>query len=274
VDKVLIFKKGLSGFLAINKIVKLYSIKVVVDLHDDVSTSVSYLVALSNVGYKFALKKSNYRLFTHTVDKLDSRNNHVIDRVLELLRLFNVKLNRDLISVKYYPNEVDKRIASDKIKSLNPDNKFLIGINISAGSDARFWGVDNYKKLFSFLSQYEARIILFSSQREHQYCFEITSSDNIYPITESFGIFASAIMMMNFIITPDTSVVHLASINKIPLFGLYVKFNTEDLPWYPYNTDFEYVLTEEPTLKNIPFDEVKSKLIPFLEKHLNVTSST
>lgn len=274
IDKIFIFKKGLKGFFEINKIIKSHNISVVVDLHDDVSTSVSYLVAISKVRYKFALNKSNYKLFTHTVDKLDSGNNHVIDRVLELLKLFNLKLNRDLVSVKFYPNESDKRVASDKIKSLNPDSKFLIGINISAGSDARFWGVDNYKKLFSLLTHYKAKIILFSSQREHQYCYEITSADNIYPLTDSFGIFASAIMMMNFIITPDTSVVHLAPIKKIPLFGLYVKYITTDMIWSPYNTDFEYVLTDEPTLKNISFEEVKNKLVPFLEKHLNVTSNS
>jgi hypothetical protein len=50
---------------------------------------------------------------------------------------------------------------------------------------------------------------------------------------------------------------------KIPLFGIYVKYKTDDMIWTPYNTDFEYVVTEEPTLKNISFESVKKKLIPF-----------
>lgn len=275
IDEVIIFKKGLSGFFEINKIIKSRAISVVVDLHDDISTSVSYLMAIAKVNYKFGLNKSTSKLFTHTVERLDPTSNHVVDRVLEFLKLFNLSANKDSVAVKYYPSIGEEQEAKEKIRQLNPQRKFLIGINISAGSDARFWGVDNYKKLFGLLSKYDVKTILLASKNEHHYCREITSDENIiFPLTDSFGIFASAIMQMNFIITPDTSVVHLASIKKIPLFGLYVKYNTNDMIWSPYNTDFEFVITEEPTLKNISFEEVKNKLVPFLEKHLNVTSNS
>lgn len=274
IDEVIIFNKGLSGFFEINKIIKSRGISVVVDLHDDISTSVSYLVAIAKVDYKFGLNKSNSNLFTHTVDKLDPNFNHVIDRLLEFLKLFNLPVQKESVSVKYYPSLAEEQEAKEKIQQLNPENKFLIGINISAGSEARFWGLENYQKLFALLSDYNVKILLLASKNEHHLCREITSEENIYPLTDSFGIFASAIMQMNFIITPDTSVVHLASVKKIPLFGLYVKYNTTDMIWSPYNTDFEYVVTQEPTLKNISFEEVKNKLVPFLEKHLNVTSNT
>ncbi len=274
IDEVLAFKKGLSGFFEINKIIKSRGISVVVDLHDDISTSVSYLVAIAEVEYKFGLNKANSNLFTHTVDRLDPTSNHVIDRLLEFLKLFNLPLHKESVSVKYYPSLTEKLEAKEKIQQLNPENKFLIGINISAGSEARFWGLENYQKLFSLLSNYNVKILLLASKNEHHLCREITSAENIYPLTDSFGVFAAAVMQMNFIITPDTSVVHLASVKKIPLFGLYVKYNTADMIWSPYNTDFEYVITQEPTLKNISFEEVKNKLVPFLEKHLNVTSNT
>ena len=39
--------------------------------------------------------------------------------------------------------------------------------------------------------------------------------------------------------------------------------------WSPYNTPFDCVITKEPTLKNINFDKVKQKFIPFLERYLN-----
>ena len=50
-------------------------------------------------------------------------------------------------------------------------------------------------------------------------------------------------MKLDFLITPDTSVVHIASIKKIPIFGLYVKYNTDDMIWSAYNCDFEAVVT-------------------------------
>ena len=270
VDEVFIFEKGLKGFKNFNSIIKQKSIDAVIDTHDDVSTTVSLLVALARVNYKFALTKSNSPLFTHTIERIDSRSSHIIVRLLKLLEIFNLEVDTNSARVRYYPSTEDISKAISELKRINPEKKFTIGINISAGSGARFWGVDNYIKLSKLLSHYNARVILFTSKNEYDFAKEITDEINIYPLTEAFGIFASAIMQLDFLITPDTSVVHIASINRIPVFGLYVKYNTDDMIWSPYNTDFECIVTEEPTLKNVSFDEVKNKLLPFLEKHLNV----
>ena len=188
--------------------------------------------------------------------------------------MFNISVDKLNSSVRFYPTYAEKNIAHEQIFKMNPDNKFLIGINISAGSAARFWGVDNYKKLFETLANFDARAILFCSENEFHFAKEIVDEKIIYPITKEFGIFAAAIMNLDFLITPDTSVVHIASINKTPTFGLYVKYSTKDMIWSPYNTDFEVVVTENPTLEKLSFEEVKLKLIPFLEKHLNVKSNS
>lgn len=270
IDKVIVFNKKLSDFFNFNKLLKDESIEAIVDLHDDVSTTVSFLVAIAKIRLKFGLRKSNYSLYSHTVEKLNPSSNHVIERILNLSSLFNMKIEKKNISVIYFPTDPEKQIASDQLEQMNPEIKFLIGINISAGSDARFWGVDNYKMLLTTLSKYQSRILIFCSEKNLHFAKQITDINNIYPTTDSFGIFASAILNLNFLITPDTSIVHIASIKRIPILGLYVKYKTNDMIWSPYNTDFEYVETEEPTLSNVTFDEVKNKLIPFLEKHLNV----
>jgi ADP-heptose:LPS heptosyltransferase len=269
IDKVIVFDKGIKGFLSMNNIIQTNNIDAVIDLHDDVSTTVSFLIALSNVNYKFGLNKSNYSIYTHLVDRLDPVHHHIIERILNLTRLFNIKFEKKNISVKYYPTDKDKQASSEQISKLNPHNKFLIGINISAGSSARFWGVENFKNLFKTLSIFDVDLIIFCSENDLHFAKKIAYENRIYPVTKEFGIFASAILQLDFLITPDTSVVHIASIKNIPMFGLYVKYNTKDMIWSPYNTDFEIIVTEEPTLENISFEEVKIKLIPFLENHIN-----
>ena len=269
IDKLVIFNKSLNDFLNFNKFLQEESIDAIIDLHDDISTTVSFLLAIAKVKFKFGLSKANYTLYSHTVEKLDPKSNHVIDRIMNLLSIFNLQADKKNISVRYFPTEVEQQIAADQLANFNPDNKFLLGINISAGSDARFWGVQKFKDLISSLSEYEIKIIVLSSKKDLHYAKQITTENNIYPVTDSFGIFASAVLQLNFLITPDTSVVHIASMKKIPVFGLYVKYKTEDMIWKPYNTDFDCVETEEPTLENISLNEVKNKLIPFLEKHLD-----
>ena len=97
----------------------------------------------------------------------------------------------------------------------------------------------------------------------------IVDEKNIYPLSKDFSDIAAAILELNMLFAPDTSVIHIASIKKIPVFGVYVKYNTRDMIWSPYNTKFDCVITEEPTLKNVTLEEVKKKFIPFLEQTLN-----
>jgi ADP-heptose:LPS heptosyltransferase len=269
VDEVFIFEKGLTGFKNFNSFLKQKSIDAVIDTHDDVSTTVSFLVALAMVKFKFALKKSNKSLFTHTIERIDPKSNHIILRLLKLLELFNLKVSANSARVRYYPSQEIISKASVELKKMNPENKFSVGINISAGSKARFWGVDNFKLLINLLSNYNVKPILFCTQEDLPLARDIAKESFIYPFTKGFDIFAAAVLNIDFLFTPDTSIVQIASINKIPLFGIYVKYKTDDMLWTPFNTDFECIVTEEPTLKNVSFDEVKNKLLPFLEKHLN-----
>ncbi|MEI7485780.1 MAG: hypothetical protein WCK13_13800, partial [Ignavibacteriota bacterium] len=51
-------------------------------------------------------------------------------------------------------------------------------------------------------------------------------------------------------------------------FGLYVKYNTEDMIWSPYKTDFESMITTNYNLTTISAEETLKKLKPFLEKHI------
>jgi len=270
IDEVIILDKSLNGILGINKIIKARKIDTVVDLHDDVSTTVSFLIAIAKVRNKFGLKKGNSKIFTKTVERIDPSKHHIIERTLQLGSLFNLPVDKNSVSVHYYPRKESIKFADSEIEKRIPKNKFLLGINLFAGSDERFWGVDNFKKLLEQVEKYEISYILFSTQNKLDIAKNITEEKFIYPPSKEFDNFAAGISKLNFLFTPDTSVVHIASIYKIPVFGLYVKYNTQDMIWSPYNTEFDCIVTEEPTLKNVSFEEVKNKLIPFLERNINV----
>jgi heptosyltransferase III len=194
--------------------------------------------------------------------------------LLKLSELLNFNINPATVSIRFYPSEKVHNQASEWIKEINPDNKFLVGVNLSAGSKARFWGVEKFKLLLNSLKIYDMSVILFCTKEDLPLARQIGNDEQIYPFTSGFDIFAAAIMQIDLLITPDTSVVQIASINKIPLFGIYVKYKTQDMLWTPLNTDFDCVVTEEPNLDNITFEEVKNKLIPFLEKHLNAKTNS
>ncbi len=91
VDQIIKFNKGLGGIFEILKFIKAEKIDTVVDLHDDVSTTVTYIIALCKAQNKFGLEKENKKIYTKTIKRLDATKVHVVDRIMELSKLFNVQ---------------------------------------------------------------------------------------------------------------------------------------------------------------------------------------
>ncbi|AFH49236.1 Hypothetical protein IALB_1528 [Ignavibacterium album JCM 16511] len=269
IDEIIVFPKGIKAFNYVKKFIKKNDINVLVDLHDDVSTTVSIITAISDCNYKFGLTKSNYQLYTHTINRIDSSKNHVIDRILELSKLFGFNYSKDEIKIGYYPKEENIFFAKEFINKTFSKKRFLLGVNISAGSDARFWGVESFQKLLTELSKYPVDVLLFADSKDFDKANLIAEKYLIYPVTKDFDKFAAGILEIDMLFSPDTSAIHIVSIKRIPVFGLYVKYKTDDMIWSPYNTDFNCIITEESNLSNVSFEEVKKKFIPFLEKHLN-----
>jgi len=274
VDKTILFEKGMKNFVQLLKFIKQEKYAAIVDLHDDVSTTVSFLIALANVPLKFGLQKSNSKIYTHTVKKADSSQTHIVDRNLALLKLFDLDCDKTKLNIVYQlrPESIVK--ADNFITNKFKQNKFLIGINISAGSEARFWGVDRYRQLLSFFKSYDANILLLSSTRDLKYAIQITTHNEPLFYSPSFDEFAAIISKLNFLFTPDTSTVHLASAFNIPLFGIYVQYNTDDLPWTPYQSKHEIIITKEPNFVNLNFEEVILKLKPFVENYVKTIFNT
>jgi ADP-heptose:LPS heptosyltransferase len=267
VDSIIIYEKRLKGIQKLNSYIKKNKIDTLVDLHDDVSTSVSFILSKAPVKQIFGLKKENEKLYTHTVERLNSSAHHIIERTLELSKLFGFNPDYQNAEVDYQINQKSIDFAESFMNQFT--GKFKLGINITAGSPARFWGVNNYKALIKLISNYELNYIVFTNEEYFDKAKQITEEKNIYPPGKDFDIFAAGISKLDILFTPDTSIIHICSEFRIPVFGLYVKYKTDDMIWSPYNSEFKAVITKEATLENVTFNEVKNKFIPFLEKHLN-----
>ncbi|MHB8930516.1 MAG: glycosyltransferase family 9 protein, partial [Melioribacteraceae bacterium] len=191
---------------------------------------------------------------------------HVVDRMLEFGKLFGINLNPKTANIFFEPKYSSTKSAEEFIKNNYPVKKILFGINISAGSEARFWGVANYKLLISELSSYDLNMLLLCSPQDLDKATKI--SNNLIPIyyRPTFDEFCAMIPIVDFLFTPDTSIVHVISVFHKPMFGLYVKYKTNDIIWSPYKSEYDTIITEEPTLENVSFDQVKNKFIPFFEK--------
>lgn len=269
VNETIVFKKGLAGFIKTLRKINSMKFDVIIDLHDDVSTTVSYFLTLTNSFNKLGLSKSNDRVYTHTIKRLDDAKFHVIDRVMQLSILLGLRIDKEKINIYYYPSDESIRKAGDFLLTNFIDNNFLVGINISAGNKSRFWGVENYQKVVQFLVDKNVKVLLLCSPADVNLANEISNDKTKIFYSKSFDEFSALIGQLGMLFTPDTSVVHIASAFNIPVFGLYVNYNTSEMIWAPYKSDFECVITKEPTLENITFEQVINKFDPFLKKYIS-----
>lgn len=265
IRNIFVFRKGLNGLKEIIKIIKLNNYDAVIDLHDDISTTVTLILAFSKAKSICGLQKGNENVYTHTVKRLDPKSVHIVDRILELSNLFNFNKNDFKSELQVFPSYESNIFVKNYIKEKYPSNKFLIGINISAGSDARFWGIERFKMLIKFLQIYDVNILLLTTPMHMEKAKEISENRiNIFPT--KFDEMRYLISELDFLFTPDTALVHIASVYKTPLFGIYVNYNTTDMIWSPYNSDYEAVITEEPNFENLDYSIVEEKFIPYFKK--------
>ncbi len=272
ITQVMIYEKGAEGTGKLLKKINKTGYKVVFDLHDDVSVTVSYILKKLRVNFVAGLKRGNFQLFTHLVEKPDPRKYHVIDRCLSLTELLkgddNVVISPPTPAIRYFPSKEDIENVNRYFGGKFNGSEFIVGINISAGSMARYWGTENFRKLVEYLKGKKIEYLLLCSTRDIKLSLEIDPYSERTYYTPGFGEFCAMVGKINLLFSPDTATVHLASIYNIPVFGLYVQYETEDVIWYPYNTRYEAVVTSSPTLKDVKFLKVMEKFEPFLNDEL------
>lgn len=269
IDEIWIYDKKVNSLKTIIKKINKEHFDFIVDLHDDVSTTVSLIIAFSKAKYKIGFKKENFSLFNFLIEKPETSKNHIIDRMLKFADIFGIQYNQDEINIKYYIEEKSLTYVNHFLYNNNLINKFLLGINISAGNDARFWSIENYIKIIKSLKNFDINILLLCEKKDFKNAMEISKRNIPIFYNKSFNIFSAMISKLNLLISPDTSIIHIASAFNIPVFGLYVKYKTKDMIWSPYKSLFDCIITEGATLKNVSYEEVIKKLIPFLERIYN-----
>jgi len=261
-NKVYVYDKKSITFLKIIKEINSQKYDCIIDSHDDVSSTASMFIAFSNCKYKAALDKTNSKLFTHTIKRPDATVIHPVERILEISKIFGINPDLENANILFNPSTESFEIAKNFLKNNFNNDKLIIGINLFAGSDARFWGKENYRLLTDYLKGLSYNIYFLCPDSKLEEVKSISESVPVFP--GNLKLAAAIISMSGLLITPDTSLVHIASAFKTPVFGLYVHYNTDEVIWSPYKSKFDCVITKEPTLKNITFDDVKQKLSEFV----------
>ncbi len=272
IAEIIVLQRGIAGLFKTLRILNKKKYNVVIDLHDDISTTVSFLLMFSNAPMKLGLNKGNSELYTKTAIRPDPQKVHVVDRLLNIYSIIGNDQNVGLagLNIEYFVSGEKADNARKYLSSLFDREKMLVGINITAGSEARYWGTEKFKRLADHISEiYDVNILILSAPDYAEQARTIAGDKHSFYFSEDFEQFCAVVSRLDFLFTPDTFIVHIASAFRIPLFGIYVKYNTTDIIWYPYKSDYDCIVTEEPTLDNLACEVVIDKFDNFFGNYID-----
>ncbi len=261
VRKRWIYRKTLVGAWQVLKGVRREQYDFVIDLMDNPSATSTVLCALAGGGWNVGLSKINEYAYDIVVPLISRKEHHIIDRLAKLLTVFGIDQEGLDFKVHYTVARESSGFADRFIADSHLETKRIIGVNISPGEGTRFWGIENYRALISWLQTVltnDPIVVLYqpSDQGVAEEIAKPFSEVLLSPETKTFDQFAALVERLWMLVTPDTSAVHLAAAFSIPSVVLYVQSDKELRIWEPYGSLSEVVVTEVDNLQSITLESV------------------
>jgi ADP-heptose:LPS heptosyltransferase len=190
-------------------------------------------------------------------------------QLLLLNELFGVRysVSDEHLRLKISQDDVD--MAEGLTKSLGD----FVVFNISSGNDFRTFSTNKNVEILDNILEIDKKhnylLIYGPSDREKAEHIHSKLDNKRLTLCPSISItqVSAVIGRAKLVFTPDTSIVHIASSYKVPIFLLFSTMATNIREWYPYNTIFTFVKTEDKVpLETISNDKILNEYVSFLEK--------
>jgi len=237
----------------------------IIDTHETLSRRASIIIGILNAKYKIGFIKGNEKLLSHKLPLLNPNKTHIVDRLLHLTKPLEMDYTVADLNILYQTSSKSKEIIQEYSIKNDLIYKFTALINLSNNYKLGFWGVDNYKKLMKYLNNYNINIIVTASLEDIEIAEKVNDKNQQIFYNTDFDIYAELVNHSNFVFSPDSFTVQLAAAYKIPIFCLFVQQKTAEMINIPYNSDFEFALTEKDNLKHISYGKVLNGLVPYFE---------
>lgn len=223
---------------------------VIIDLVANVSaTSYMMLLWVGREAFKVGVhKNNNVKLYDYIVSPYRLVEAPAVQLHFAGLEPFGIELEEchDPIGLQLSSDLVDWS-EPQLAKLRNSESAGLIGVNISAGKPNREWGESKYSELVQKLSAQhpEHQFLIFCAPNDYEQATRIVAAggDNVAQIPSGLSLMQVASLMrgLDCMLSPDTSIVHLAVSLDLPVVAMYTAAETNYRRWRPY-TDESWIV--------------------------------
>ena len=230
---------------------------------------------------RIGLNKTQFAKYYDYNDPLNpNETTQITDKTLRVLNAFGIDSRNESGFAKPFLTDYELVFGKQTISSLrDSDETKIIGYNLSAGAPNRVWAIEKsiglLKSIYSLYPKY--KILLFTAPDERVKAEEVHRAipDNSSIIPENLNLMSvtALIKYLDLLITPDTSLVHIARSFEIPVIGLYSNNMKNYNLWRPYKQDIGAINSNDnDNIYDITVEQVLSMLKKMIEQGKLVTS--
>ncbi|RNA64289.1 lipopolysaccharide heptosyltransferase family protein [Prosthecochloris sp. ZM_2] len=166
--------------------------------------------------------------------------------------------------------------VSDRISNFLEDNDLtgVTGINISAGRPNRYWTQEKWRQLIVAFPDRKFVILSGPGDLETKQTLE-GAAPTVHPSPPTANLYEASLIIkhLSLLVTPDTSMVHVASCHRIPVVGLYGTAPQDQSRFRPFLIDYRMVVSHTRSVSEIAVDDV-IRAIRDIEAESRTQSST
>jgi len=191
-------------------------------------------------------------------------HSHIAIKNCALLTLLGFPATREQCRPSLPPLPISDTMRKflDEIKQ-----ETIIGINLSAGQPNRKWQESKWVKLLEIFPT--KRFIVLCSPEDQDVKERIEGLFNqVIPSPSTRNLYEAGLIIaaLKLLITPDTSLIHVASCSNTPVIGLYRKATQDISRFGPLLIPHEMAISETEEVGDITIETVSSVLIKALHE--------
>ncbi|MCP4684283.1 MAG: glycosyltransferase family 9 protein [bacterium] len=271
-EKVFLYRKNLSDFRTL-KAIRQEKYDCVLDMINDDSATTLFLSQLAAPGSpRIGIGKRKFaEFYDSNYAHADGIGRHIIHNTLKLLVPFGI--NGDEVNHYAPPYVVPEEMAKVDEFIAGRLGETLIGFNLSAGKPNRIWSDERAEQTCrELMTRSEGvRIILITAPsdrtRGEKLQEALEGRVSLVPAGKSLTWVSGLISRLTLLISPDTSLIHIARSYRVPVVGLYSLAPKNFRRWRPFEQpDGAVVSGHEDDIYDITADQITTRAIEILKR--------
>lgn len=238
---------------------------ILINVSEYKNSKAMFFLSASNAKYKIGFKDFNKNFLTHPIEVLSKVQFHKVDRILELTKAFLIEYNKQNINI-LFDNKPESDLSVLKfLEDHEINNDFIVCINISQDLSEENWSIQSYESIIKFFQNYDVKIIITSSIYDIEIAEKLVRKNCYTLYNTEVDTYASLIKISDFVFTPYSYTVHLAAVYRKPVFILFSEDKYNEMLKVPYNSDFDFAISNKDSLVNLSSGKVLNSFVPYFE---------